>query len=221
MLASWSVDSAGQQLKSEFTNVKTIAYIVAQCVGALIFGLLGRVVAASIVTGAGAPIPPSTGNLGSQFVAEVIATFLLVFVVLQAATSSKTTDNDFFGLAIGFVVVSMAVAVGGVSGGALNPAVGLLAIVTKTGASVSVSYARIWIYWVACPLGGVLAALLFRVTNAPEFLKAEDDAKTERAVEKNNTVFADKTEGPKQTNAFFKKEGEKVTMTKDAAADKV
>lgn len=194
-LASVSVDSASTQLKKEFTNVKTLAYIVAQCFGSLIGAALGRAVTGGAI---GFPNPPN-GGTGREFFAEVIGTFFLVFVVLQSATSSKTTDNDFFGLAIGFTVTAMAVAVGGVSGGAFNPAIGLMALV-----SGATPFTGIWIYWVACPIGGAVAALVFRITNAPEFLGATDDEKTERAVEKNNTVFADKNEGPRQSNVFFK-----------------
>ena len=103
----------------------------------------------------------------------------------------------------------MAVSLGGVSGGAFNPAVGLMGIVSD----YSVSFGGIWIYWVACPLGGVLAALLFRVTNAPEFLKAEDDEKTERAVEKNNTVFADASGAvEKKANVLMPKEKGAATL---------
>ena len=48
-----------------------------------------------------------------------------------AAFSRHTLQagNSYFGLAIGFTVVSGAVSVGGVSGGAFNPAVGMLSFV--------------------------------------------------------------------------------------------
>jgi len=45
--------------------------------------------------------------------------------VLNVATARGTTGNSFYGLAIGMTVMTGAVAVGGVSGGAFNPAVGL------------------------------------------------------------------------------------------------
>ena len=46
--------------------------------------------------------------------------------------------------------------------------------------------------------------MLFRVTNAPEFVKIEDE-KAEAAVKKNNTVFADETGGPRVSNVLFAK----------------
>ena len=42
--------------------------------------------------------------------------------VLSVATVDDTKDNDYFGIAIGFAVVVAAATVGGVSGGAFNPA---------------------------------------------------------------------------------------------------
>jgi aquaporin Z len=47
-------------------------------------------------------------------------------VVLNAATSKDHPGNWFYGLAIGFTVFTGAVSVGGISGGAFNPAVALV-----------------------------------------------------------------------------------------------
>lgn len=63
-------------------------------------------------------------TLGS-FIVEFLFTFALCWVVLNVATSKGTMGNSFYGLAIGFTVVVGAVTVGGISGGAFNPAVGL------------------------------------------------------------------------------------------------
>ena len=46
--------------------------------------------------------------------AEVIGTCLLVFTVLSVATVPATKDNGYFGVAIGFAVVTAASTVGGV-----------------------------------------------------------------------------------------------------------
>src|SRR5208282_821432 len=55
--------------------------------------------------------------------AELIGGFALAYVVLNTATSKDTAGNSNYGLAIGFTVMTMAFALGGVSGGAFNPAV--------------------------------------------------------------------------------------------------
>ena len=73
------------------------------------------------------------------------------------ATSPKTQGNSFYGLAIGFTVFAGAVAVGGVSGGAFNPAVAVG--ITLMGLSAP---ADLWIFLVADFLGGAAAAAVFR-----------------------------------------------------------
>ena len=65
----------------------------------------------------------------------------------------------------------MAVAVGGLSGGALNPAVGILGVVGAPGAA---SLGLAALYGSACPLGAVLAAVAYRVINVDEFSGGAD-----------------------------------------------
>lgn len=93
--------------------------------------------------------------------------------MLQASTAKATAGNSFFGLAIGFTVTAMAIAVGPISGGALNPALGMTAVVGALNAGAGLSahrfFAMCLVYNSACPLGGVLAALVFRVTNQHDF----------------------------------------------------
>lgn len=101
----------------------------------------------------------------AALLAEFFFTFALVYVVLNVATSNDQPNNQFFGLAIGFTVMAGAFAVGGVSGGAFNPAVAFG--VTLMGL---VGWANIWIYLIAESLGAVVAAITFR------FLNPDDDA---------------------------------------------
>merc|ERR550537_1173468 len=56
---------------------------------------------------------------------ECLYTFMLCFVVLNVAASKQVGDgkNQFYGLAIGFVIVAGAYGPGAVSGGCFNPAV--------------------------------------------------------------------------------------------------
>jgi aquaporin Z len=98
-----------------------------------------------------------TPAVARAFVAEFLFTFALVYVVLNTATARGTSGNSFFGLAIGFTVMTGAFAVGGVSGGAFNPAVAVgLAVMGL------VSTPFIWIHIVADLLGGAAAAIVFR-----------------------------------------------------------
>ncbi len=102
----------------------------------------------------------SANKVGAVFVAELLFTFALAFVVLNVATSKDHADNDFYGLAIGFVVLAGAVAVGPISGAAFNPAVAVGVAVSGLGA-----WASLWVYLVACLLGGALAGAVFRLLN--------------------------------------------------------
>ena len=90
-------------------------------------------------------------------------TFALAWVVLNVATAKGTAGNSFYGLAIGFTVLVGAVSVGGISGGAFNPAVGLG--VTMMGL---VKTAQLPIYAVADLAGGAVAALAYLFVNGKE-----------------------------------------------------
>jgi aquaporin Z len=74
----------------------------------------------------------------------------------NSATAKGTAGNSFYGLAIGFTVVVGAFAVGPVSGGAFNPAVGVG--VTVMGLNDGMG---LILYLVADFAGGVVAALVF------------------------------------------------------------
>jgi aquaporin Z len=91
---------------------------------------------------------------------ELIFTFGLCYVVLNVATSKDQLKNGFFGLAIGFTVLAGAFAVGGISGGAFNPAVAL-------GAATAGAFAwsTVWVYLVVQLGAGMLAGLTFLALN--------------------------------------------------------
>ena len=93
-------------------------------------------------------------------IAEFIGTFALCYVVLNVATAKATAGNSNYGLAIGFTVMVMAYALGGVSGGAFNPAV-------ATGITVMhlEKAGNFWIYLLGNLGGGAAAALVFKFVN--------------------------------------------------------
>lgn len=144
----------GVFLRGKMPAADVIPYWVAQIVAA--------VVAAFVVLFIkGFPsITPMSIAVGPALLAEFLFAFALVYVVLNAATSTDTAGNSFYGLAIGFTVLTGAFAVGGVSGGAFNPAVAV-------GISTMglVGWANIWIYLVANLLGGAAAAYFFKYAN--------------------------------------------------------
>ncbi len=90
-------------------------------------------------------------------VAEMCGTFALVFVILNVAVSKATAGNSYFGLAIGLTVTAMTYTLGGISGGAFNPAVALGTSILKMTA-----WYDLWIFLVGSFSGAILAALVFR-----------------------------------------------------------
>lgn len=125
------------------------AYVATHLVAAVLAGLVVRYVGGSQVNAA-------VASAGKMLIAEFLFTFALAWVVLHVATARGTDGNSFYGLAIGFTVVAGALAVGGISGGAFNPAIALGAMVTGL-----FDWSDIWIYLLADFLGAAAAAYAF------------------------------------------------------------
>jgi len=96
-------------------------------------------------------------------VVEFLGTFALCWVVSNTATAKATMGNSNYGLAIGFTVMAMAYAVGGVSGGAFNPAVAIGITVMHL-----IKGANVWIHLVADFAGGLTAAYAFRILSTAD-----------------------------------------------------
>jgi len=105
----------------------------------------------------GNALAPGDLKVGPSLLAEFLGTFALCWVVLNTATAKATAGNSNYGLAIGFTVLVMAYAVGGISGGAFNPAVAIGATVMHL-----IQGANVWIHLVADFAGGAAAAMAFK-----------------------------------------------------------
>jgi aquaporin Z len=127
-----------------------------------IFQVIGGVVAAlTAVFLVGKSGTPMDIKLVPQaLVAEFLFTFALAYVVLNSATAKGTSGNSFYGLAIGMTVMVGAFSVGGISGGAFNPAVAIGLVVMKL-----VNASQVWIHLVADLAGGLVAAMVFKMLN--------------------------------------------------------
>ena len=68
-------------------------------------------------------IVSNTDNIPNFFLAEILFTFLLVFVILNVALNKNLKGNQFYGIAIGLTVTAGAFSVGDISGAVFNPAV--------------------------------------------------------------------------------------------------
>ncbi len=131
-----------------------LPYWVAQ----VLAGIVAAVVSVWLVGKSGTPM--EIKNVPAAFVAEFLFTFALAYVVLNSATAKGTSGNSFYGLAIGMTVMTGAFAVGGISGGAFNPAVAVGIAVMKL-----VSFSQIWLHLVADLAGGLVAGLVFKFIN--------------------------------------------------------
>lgn len=148
--------SLAAMLRGALPQSELLPYWIAQLLGGIVAALLGNAMIAGSV-----PIAPGVGvNLVSAVLVEFLFTFALALTVLNVATAKGTAGNSFYGIAIGFVVVAGAIAGGGISGGAFNPAVG---IGLSVGALVAGTGGGWWWLYIIVPLlGGALAALVFK-----------------------------------------------------------
>ncbi|MEN9662194.1 MAG: hypothetical protein RL324_1143 [Verrucomicrobiota bacterium] len=112
----------------------------------------------------GAPehAPVLRGTVPSAIV-EFLFTFALAWVILNVATAKANAGNSHYGLAIAMVVLAGAVSVGGISGGAFNPAVGLGVYIMGLETAHQLA-----VYFIADLAGGAAAALAFLYVNGKE-----------------------------------------------------
>jgi aquaporin Z len=143
----------GVLLRGRCTMADVPLYMIAQILGAV-----AAAFAAKFLVGSGTAA--GTLDVTKSLIAEFLFTFALVYVVLNVATAKSTSGNSYYGLAIGFVVMVGAFSVGGISGGAFNPAVALS--VPFMGL---LNWSDIWIHLVADFAGGAAAALVFNLLN--------------------------------------------------------
>jgi len=142
-------------LRGSMSFGEMISYMASQIVGGVLGGWSGGIVSASFSEFGRA----DDASFTQALLAEAIFAFILCFVVLTVATIPKVEDNSYYGLAIGLVVMSGAVSVGPISGGAFNPAVAL-------GLSISGGFSNLSYALVVAGtnlVGGMVAAVAFRV----------------------------------------------------------
>jgi len=132
-------------------------YVVAQLLGAVAATVvLLAAIPGSLRDGTGLGIPAvgpgfSTGN---ALVAEIVATFFLVFVVFGTAVD-KRSEKAMAGLAIGLSITMGVLGTGPISGAALNPARWFGPAIVDTNLS------NFWIWIVGPVIGALLAGYLW------------------------------------------------------------
>jgi aquaporin Z len=148
-------------LRGRLPAARVAPYWASQVLGALSAAFVTRVMTGHSI----APSPAPGATLLQVMLAEILFTFALVLVVLNVATAKATEGNSYYGLAIGSTVMVGAYAAGPISGGGLNPAVGIgLTVVATLFGDAALGH--LWHYLVGPMAGGALAVLAFRVQHA-------------------------------------------------------
>ncbi|HVR99299.1 MAG TPA: aquaporin [Thermoanaerobaculia bacterium] len=142
---------------------RALAYIVVQCLGAVLAAFTLSWILGGTGTGLGRTALAQGLQAGGQtititpaigVVLEAILTFFLVNAVMNAGISGKATIPG--GLAIGLTLVFCILMGGPLTGASLNPARSLGPAVA-TG-----NFSDFWVYLVGPALGGVAAGLLYK-----------------------------------------------------------
>ena len=154
--------SLAVMLRGKLETGDMVRYWIAQLLGAIVAGLA----VLAIVGETFAPAPGADAGMVGALLVEFLFTFALCLVVLQTATSDRTAGNSYYGLAIGFTLMVAAFAGGGISGGAINPALatGPILVNALFGGG---GFGDLWLYWLAPLAGGALAAVVFKMQEAP------------------------------------------------------
>ena len=143
-------------LRKEINSSDFFKYLLSQILGAFAAAFLVANMSSNMVVQ-----PDLQEPVAMILVAELIFTYLLVFVILNVATHPNLDGNSFYGFAIGLTVMAGAFCVGPLSGGVFNPSVSigpsLVDIITENG----VSQYFIWYYLTAPIAGSVLAVIHF------------------------------------------------------------
>ena len=150
---------AGGQIKAG----KAVGYIIVQLLGGILGASALSYVLGSHAGALGATVPASGIGNGQAFVLELFLTFLLVNSIYHSAVSGRA--GNLAPVAIGLTLAACIMMGGPLTGASLNPARSLgPALLGNHQAGIS----SLWIYFLACPLGGLLAAGVHRLLTSQE-----------------------------------------------------
>jgi aquaporin Z len=148
------------------------AYIIAQCVGAILGagillliarGLPSYSIAADGLGQNGYELQSPSALLGypgysmlASFIAEVVLTALFLFVIF--GSTSKNAPQGFAGISIGLTLVLIHIVGIPITGTSVNPARSLGPAVFVQGEALT----QLWLFWAAPIIGAVIAALAWK-----------------------------------------------------------
>jgi len=167
-------------LQKGIARSDALMYMVSQCIGGAVAGLSCGFLY-GWEQGGKAQVGPTdqTAFIFGAPLVEFLYTFMLCFVVLNVAVAkaqhvdgdaSKPLKNNYYGLAIGFVVIAGGIGGAQVSGGCLNPAVAIG--VNFMGPSWKSLFAPIYV--VCHFLGAFFATTAFHIVRPEERIDESD-----------------------------------------------
>ncbi len=170
--------SVGMLVSGRMGSRDALAYIIVQCIGAIIAAGVILAIASGnpayslAVDGLGqngfGAASPAGFSMQAAFIAEVVMTALLVFVVLAA--TGREAEKGFAGLAIGLTLGMIHIATIPVDGTSVNPARSLGPALFAGGEAIS----QLWLFWAAPILGAILGAVIWRyLLEVPQVEAAE------------------------------------------------
>lgn len=153
-LAAW--------MYKRINSMNALWYIVAQLAGSF-----AAIATYQILTSKLWAASSATGVSMIQAISiEALLTSILCSVILTVTTTDKFVNNHIYGIAIGLTLTSIAFIGGSLSGGAFNPAVGIMPIVYKAFQGQTLDTTHLIIYTAGPLLGGALAAIYTKYFNS-------------------------------------------------------
>ena len=140
-----------------------VGYIICQLIGGILGASALAFVLGNLAPGLGATVPAAGVGVAQTFVVEMILTFLLVNTIYHTAVSGKA--GNLAPIAIGLTLTFCILMGGPLTGASLNPARTLGPALFSNAPN---ALSTVWIYFVACPLGAVLAAFLYKFLSDDE-----------------------------------------------------
>ena len=148
--------TVGAWLTKKITTGKALAYVIAQCLGAIVAAALIKMAVSAQVLSAVRMGTPALGpgvTVRQGLVTEAVLTFFLMFVIYGTAIDRRAPKVG--GLFIGLTVALDVLMGGPITGAAMNPARHLGPALLGGGVD------QLWIYWVGPIVGASLAALVY------------------------------------------------------------
>jgi MIP family channel proteins len=148
----------GVWLGGKISGQKAVLYVVSQLIGAVVAGLMLRMVfpeATWQATKLGTPMLSPGVSMGAGILVETVLTFFLVLVVYGTAIDDRGSWKAIAGFGIGLTIMCDVLMGGPLTGASMNPA-------RTFGPALAGGYwANHIVYWIGPLLGGGLAGLFY------------------------------------------------------------